>query len=180
MMMFFIIIGFFCMDIPFEIGGEFIGFSQLWDGCKFGFLIIIATLMIEGFVYLFLKKSWKKNSPELSVEIIEIENMNYSLLTFVASYFIPLVSFNYLKFNHWMVLFLVLIIIGILFCNSKGFYNNPTLAMFGFHLYQTKVETQKVTKTDKNESLIILSRKELSKGSRVNYVMLSDGVGVVL
>lgn len=179
-MMFFIIIGFLCMDIPFEIGGDFIGFSQLWDGCKFGVLIIMVTLIIEGFVYYFLKKSWKKNSPELSVKIIEIENMNYSLLTFVASYFIPLVSFNYLKFNHWIVLFLVLIIIGILFCNSKGFYNNPTLAMLGFHLYQTKVETQKITKSDKNESLIILSHNKLSQGSRVNYVMLSDGVGVVL
>jgi hypothetical protein len=180
MMMFFIIIGFFCMDIPFEIGGEFIGFSQLWDGCKLGVLIIIITLIIEGIVYFFLKKSWKKNSPELSVEIVEIENQNYNTLTFIASYFVPLVSFNYLKLNHWIVLLFLLIIIGIIFCKSDGYYNNPTLALFGFRLYKTKIKTQKIDKNNSEESLIVISHKKLSIGDKTQYVMLPEGVGVVL
>ena len=180
MMMFFIIIGFFCMDIPFEIGGEFIGFSQLWDGCKFGVLIIIITLIIEGLVYLFLIISWKSNHPELSVEIVEIENQNYNTLTFIASYFIPLVSFNYLKLNHWIVLLFLLIIIGFIFCKSDGYYNNPTLALFGFRLYKTTIKTQKIEKNNSEESLIVISHKKLSKGDKTQYVMLPDGVGVVL
>lgn len=179
MMMFFIIIGFFCMDIPFDIGGEFIGFSQLWDGCIFGVLIIIITLIIEGLVYFYLKKSWERNSPELSVEIVEIENQNYNTLTFIASYFIPLVSFNYLKLNHWIVLLFLLIIIGIIFCKSDGYYNNPTLALFGFRLYKTKTKTQKMENNNKEE-LTIISHKKLSKGDKIQYVMLPDGVGVVL
>ena len=180
MMMFFIIIGFFCMDIPFEIGGEFIGFSQLWDGCKFGVLIIIITLIIEGLVYLFLIISWKSNHPELSVEIVEIENQNYNTLTFIASYFIPLVSFNYLKLNHWIVLLFLLIIIGFIFCKSDGYYNNQTLALFGFRLYKTTIKTQKIEKNNSEESLIVISHKKLSKGDKTQYVMLPDGVGVVL
>jgi len=39
----FVIVGFLCMDIPFEIGGDFIGMRQLWDKCKFGVYIIHIT-----------------------------------------------------------------------------------------------------------------------------------------
>lgn len=175
----FVIVGFLCMDIPFEIGGDFIGMPQLWDKCKFGVYIIIISVLIEYVVYSFLKKSWNKNSPELSVKIIHKENLNYNILNFIASYFVPLVSFNYIKLNHWIVLFLLLIIIGIIFCNSNGFYNNPTLALLGFRLYKTQIETQKIEKKEKKESLIVICNRKLSEGDNIQYVMLSDGVGVV-
>ena len=179
MMMLFVIVGFLCMDIPIIIGGKFIGFSQLWDNCKLGVLIIFISLIIECIVYSFLKKSWRRNSPELSVKIIKIDNLNYSLMTFIASYFLPLVSFDYLKFNHWIVLLLLLIVIGIIFCNSNGFYKNPTLAILGFRLYKVRAETQKVTKANKIESIIIISNIKLNTEDCINYVMLSEGVGVV-
>lgn len=175
----FVIVGFLCMDIPFEIGGDFIGMPQLWDICQFGIYIIIVSILIECVVYSFLKKSWNKNTPELSVKIIHKEDLNYNILNFVASYFVPLVSFNYVKLNHWIVLSILLGIIGIIFCKSNGFYNNPTLALLGFRLYQTQVETQKIEKKEKKESLIVICNKNMSEGDNIQYVMLSDGVGVV-
>lgn len=175
----FVIVGFLCMDIPFEIGGDFIGMRQLWDKCKFGVYIIIISILLEYLVYSFLERSWKMNSQELSVKIIHKENLNYNILNFVTSYFVPLVSFNYVKLNHWIVLFLLLVIIGIIFCKSNGFYNNPTLALLGFRLYQTQVETQRIEKKEKVESLIVICNRELSEKDKIQYVMLSDGVGFV-
>lgn len=175
----FVIVGFLCMDIPFEIGGEFIGWTQLWNNSEFGIYIVVTSLIIEFVVYKFLKSSWKKNSAELSVKVIQKEDLNYNILNFIASYFIPLVSFDYVKFNHWIVLLLLFVIIGIIFCKSNGFYNNPTLALLGFRLYQTKIKTQKVDKKESEESLIIICQRELSVNDKFQYVMLSDGVGVV-
>ena len=175
----FVIVGFLCMDIPFEIGGEFIGIPQLWDNCKLGVCIIIISLLLEFAVYSFLKESWRKNSPELSVTVLYKENLNYNILNFIASYFVPLVSFNYIKLNHWIVLFFLLVIIGIIFCKSNGFYNNPTLALLGFRLYKTQIETQKVEKKGKNESLTVICHRKLYDGDNIQYVMLSDGVGIV-
>lgn len=175
----FVIVGFLCMDIPFEIGGEFIGWTQLWNNSEFGIYIVVTSLIIEFVVYKFLKKSWKKNSPELSVMVLYKENLNYNILNFIASYFVPLVSFNYIKLNHWIVLFFLLVIIGIIFCKSNGFYNNPTLALLGFRLYKTEIETQKVDKKEKDESLIVICQRKLSVNDQFQYIMLSDGVGVV-
>ena len=36
----FVIVGFLCMDIPFEIGGEFIGWTHLWNNSEFGIYIV--------------------------------------------------------------------------------------------------------------------------------------------
>lgn len=175
----FVIVGILCMDIPFEMGGEFIGWTQLWDKSEFGVYIVTISILIEFVVYNFLKHSWNKNSPELSVKVIHKEDMNFNILNFIASYFFPLVSFNYIKFNHWIVLLFLLVIIGVIFCKSNGYYNNPTLALLGFRLYQTNIKTQKVNKNEKEESLIVICKGELSVNDQFQYVLLSDGVGVV-
>lgn len=175
----FITVGLLSMDIPFVIGGDFIGFERLWNSTKLGLSIIVFSCVIEWLVFRFVKKSWGKNSEELSVQIIEPpKNENYNTLNFIASFFIPLVSFNYLKLNHWIALVFLLVIVGIIFCKSNGFYNNPTLAILGFQLYNVKVITQKEG-NDKNETIMLISQKRLSKGNTIKYVMLSEGVGVV-
>ncbi len=175
----FVIVGFLCMDIPFEIGGEFIGWTQLWNNSRFGVYIVIISLIIELGVYKYLKSSWNKNSAELSVMVVKKEDLNYNILNFIASYFVPLVSFNYVKLNHWIVLLLLLVIIGFIFCKSNGFYNNPTLALLGFRLYNAEIVTQKVEEVEKKESLIVICQGELSVNDKFQYVMLSDGVGVL-
>ena len=62
-------------------------------------LALITLLYVTGF-FLFLTVKRKKDSPHLSVKITEIVPREYETLVFLASYFIPLVSFNLDKIRH--------------------------------------------------------------------------------
>lgn len=179
MSMVFIAIGFFCMDIPIctEENSLFIGWPELWKNTRLGVFIIIISVIIEFFVYLYLKKSWKKNAAELSVKVTKIDNINFDTLTLIASFCVPLVSFNYQQVNHWIVLVLLLIVIGVIFCRSDGFYNNPTLALLGFRLYKAKFKTQELDQNSNNKSLVFISQDNIEINDSIRYVLLSDKVG---
>lgn len=179
MSMVFVAIGFFCMDIPIctEDNSQFIGWPELWKNTRLGIFIIIATMIVEFLVYLFLKKSWKSNASKLTVKVTEIDNINFDTLTLIASFCVPLVSFNYQQVNHWIVLALLLIVIGVIFCRSDGFYNNPTLALLGFRLYKAKFKTQELDQNSNNKSLVFISQDRIKKSDDVRYVSLSDKVG---
>lgn len=167
------------MDIPvcFEKGAEFIGFQQLWNNTKIGVIIIFCTLVIEWLLFLYLRTSWGHISQELSVKIIDIRERNYEMVMFMASFFVPLVSFQLDRASNWIVLAILFFSIGIVFCNSTGFYNNPTLALLGFHFYDVKVETQKEGK-DRQECWVVISKEGLNLNERIKYVKLSDRIGL--
>lgn len=179
MSLFFIVIGVLCMDIPMYFGSdwEFIPLNQFVENTWFGFLIIAVSLLIEYCTYKYLEVGWNHTAPELSVEIIEKDELNYDLLMFIASFFLPLVSFQLDKASHWIVLGILFFCIGKIFCTSKGFYNNPTLALLGFHFYKLKVKTKAVDKPKSEIDLIIICKEELKETKQVKYVKLSEGIG---
>lgn len=167
------------MDIPVCFGEDavFIGWQQLWDNTKVGNIIILISIFIEYLLYCYLKIRWKHQSQELSVQIVEIKERNYEMVMFIASFFVPLVSFQLHQASNWIVLVILFVSIGIIFCKSTGFYNNPTLALLGFHFYDVIVKTQKEG-NDKKESWVILSKESLNIDDRIKYVKLSNGIGM--
>jgi len=179
MSLFFIVIGVLCMDIPvcFDDGATFIGFDTLWNNIKAGVIIIMSTLIIEYLIFKYLKACWSHNAQELSVRIIDIKERNYEMVMFIASFFVPLVSFQLDHASNWIVLAILFVSIGVIFCNSTGFYNNPTLALFGFHFYDIKVATQKTGK-EVEEAWVIVSKENLSLGNRIKYVKLANNIGI--
>lgn len=182
MSLFFVIIGLLCMDIPICLDGkgEFIGFRQLWINTRVGLLIIAVAVLVECVVYYYLKNCWNHSPKELSVEVVTIEELNYDTLTFIASFMIPLVSFQMNQLGHWVVLALLVVVIGAIFCNSKGYYTNPTLAILGFRLYSLTVKTQQVDKKQNTKRLVVISQQKLEKGCKFRYAKLADEIGYVI
>ena len=180
MLLFFVIVGFLCMDLPICFEGEFIGWSQLWKNTRAGLLIIILSLLMEFVVYRYLKNLWNHTSKELSVKVVKVEEHNFDTLAFIASFMVPLVSFQLHQVGHWIVMLLLVVVVGIIFCNSKGYYTNPTLALLGFHLYKLTIESQQVEKTDKIHEIVVISREPLDASSKFRYVKITDDVGYVI
>ena len=170
------------MDIPICLNGNgvFIGFHQLWINTRVGLAIIAATVLVECGVYYYLKNSWNHSPAELSVEVVTVEELNYDTLTFIASFMIPLVSFQMNQLGHWVVLALLVVVVGVIFCNSKGYYTNPTLAILGFRLYSLTVKTQQVDKKQNERQLVVISRQKLAKGRKFRYAQVTDEIGYVL
>ena len=180
MSLFFVIVGLLCMDLPICFDGEFIGIAQLWKNTRVGIIIIVATVILEGAVYGYLKNMCDHTSHELTVEVVKLDEQNYDTLAFIASFMIPLVSFQLHQLSHWIVLVLLVVVVGVIFCNSKGYYTNPTLAILGFHLYDLTIKTQQVGKEGSQQSLIVVSRQRLKEGSKFRYVKITEEVGYVI
>jgi hypothetical protein len=168
----FILITIITIDMPIYFGKnwEFVGFNYLINQNIIPIFCIVA-LFIGLFSYLdfiFLIKG----SPNLSFEIIEIENIDYEHLTFLTTYIIPLVCFNFDNTRYQIVFFLVLFIIAIIYIKTNLFYANPTLSVLCFRIY-------KVSGKFRDESIqtkILITRDKLTIHDRVKFIKLDEKI----
>ncbi len=161
------------VDIPVCFSGncEFIGFNYLLSHNVIPIIGII-SLIIGAFSYYDFKFQMK-GAPERSFKITEIENVDYEHLTFLTTYIVPLVTFNFASVRYQIVFVILLIVIGIIYIRTDLFYANPTLAILKFRIYKVNGEL-KGEETQKNK--ILITRESLSKDDRVKYVKLDERI----
>ncbi|NIJ46617.1 hypothetical protein FHR24_003107 [Wenyingzhuangia heitensis] len=150
---------------------EFIGFEKLFfDNITPAVCLIFLFLGMVSFLdFLFINRG----SPELSFEITEIENIEYENLTFLTTYIIPLVCFNFDNIRYVIVFIIILIVIGAIYIRTDLFYSNPTLALLQYRIYKVNGNFR----NDKSkENLIIITRTDLSIEDRVSYIKLDNRI----
>ncbi|HAS8627315.1 TPA: hypothetical protein I7792_20715 [Vibrio vulnificus] len=107
-----------------------------------------------------------------SLKVLECKSESYEHLTFLATYIIPFLGFNFESIFRLLAYLMLLVIIGIIFIRTDKYYANPTLAIFGYKLF-------KVTLSDCNnhyESITVLTKSNLKAGQNVSYQFISDTV----
>lgn len=140
--------------------------SQQTKYCDVSICIIrwsSVSLFITGlFYFVYMEFIRKPSSFNQSVEIVSYESLSYENLSFLASYFVPLVSFNLLYLSHAIVMILLVISIGVIFVQSGKYYTNPTLALFGYRVYHITGRT-KAFEEDKRKdvSFTIIAKSTL-------------------
>ncbi len=169
----FVLIIIITIDVPICFSGNcsFVGFFQLISSNVIPLLCILA-LIIGGISY-FDFKHQIKGSPELSFEITEIESIDYEHLTFLTTYIIPLVCFQFDAFRYQLVFIIILAAIGIIYIRTDLFYANPTLAILQFRIYKIDGEFRG-GKTRKGK--ILITRDKLSKEDYVKYLKLDERI----
>ncbi|MCO4125721.1 MULTISPECIES: anti-phage protein KwaA [Enterobacter cloacae complex] len=167
---FFIVI---TIDIPTCFGDkcEFIGFEKLLFKNA---IAIICLLLFLYSVFAYLKFKYDiKQSTEIPFEVVKIEGINYEHLTFLATYVIPLITFDFEKTKYIVVLAMLLVVMGIIYIKTDLFYANPSLALMGFHIYKL----DGVFKGgQKREGIIVITRSKIKMGDSVKYIKLDDRV----
>lgn len=111
-------------------------------------------------------------SPDMPFRIKKIESINYEHLTFLATYVVPLVSFDFESGRQMIVLSLLLITMGIMYVKTNLFYANPALALLGFHIYRASAQF----KIELRDDIVIISRDELTQNTEVAHIKLDDNV----
>ena len=109
-----------------------------------------------------------KGATDIPFEITKIEDINYEHLTFLATYVVPLISFDFGSGRQMLVLGLLLIVMGIIYIKTDLFYANPSLALLGFHIYRTNGSF----KNGDREGIILICREKLSEKQKVSYIKL--------
>ena len=173
MLFFVVIVLILGTDIPIHFGSDykFIGWKEVFTSKGTLVPIICFILLIITVYFVYWLNHIQKGGKHGPITIIEIENVNSEVMSFVASYFIPLVSFNIsTTWRHISVLFGLFILIGFIYIKSNIYYCNPTLSVLGYHVYKIKGLT-----TDKRTiKMTIISNKRLAKENSFKYITIDS------
>lgn len=157
------------MELSIDFGGEFIGFDKMiphpW---LTGFFLLVFLI---GIIYYSLLKEELSGTQKFSVEIKEISSKQSDPLAFLASYFVPLVSFQLQETSHELVPVLLFLVIGIMYVKGGLFHLNPTLILCGFKMYDMEY-----AKDGNSHHVIAISKSVLAKGDRIRHITMSDDI----
>lgn len=159
------------IPICFSENSTFVGFSYLFFTNVIPFLCLIALLI--GFLSYSDFKHQVEGSPELSFEITEIENIDYEHLTFLTTYIIPLVCFQFDNLRYIIVFVLLILVIGSIYIRTDLFYANPTLAILQFRIYKVSGNFRR---GEVRNNKILICKGNLAVGDRVKYFKLDDRI----
>ncbi|MEX1190821.1 MAG: anti-phage protein KwaA [Brumimicrobium sp.] len=150
---------------------EFVGWPYLVKNNIIPIFCIVA--LIIGLISLLDFRSQMNGTPELSFEITEIENIDYEHLTFLTTYIIPLVCFQFENLRYIITFILILFVIGLIYIRTDLFYANPTLAILGFRIYKISGEFRN---GENRKGKILITKNVLCEKDRIKYFKLDDRI----
>lgn len=159
------------VPISFSKDYSFVGWSYLFTN-NLTPIFCVLSLIIGLFSYLDFKFQLK-GTPELSFKIKEIENIDYEHLTFLTTYIIPLVCFQFENLRYVIAFAIILFVIGSIYIRTDLFYANPTLAILQFRIYKVSGEFRN---GDTRQGRILITKDKLSKDDRVKYFKLDERI----
>lgn len=113
-----------------------------------------------------------KGATEIPFEIKKLEDINYEHLTFLATYVVPLISFDFGSGRQMIVLGLLLVMMGAIYIKTDLFYANPSLALLGFRIYRASGSF----KNGEREGIILICQGRLAEKQKVAYIKLDDRI----
>lgn len=162
------------IDVPLCMGKD-CTVVGIWDTILGNVVPIVCLIFLVLCLLFFLRFRKKLNSAtELPFELTEVKQVNYEHLTFLATYVVPLISFDFDSGRQMFVLFLLLVIMGVIYIKTDLFYANPSLALFGFQIFEGKGNFKNTTRN--NDSHVFISRKKLTVGDKLLFMELDDRI----
>lgn len=169
----FVLIIVITIDIPLCFSNDcvFIGVSPLLKMNVIPAFCFLALMAGAFSYYDFRHKT--QGSLELSFRITEKENIDYEHLTFLTTYIIPLVCFQFNELRYLIVFVIILTVIGMIYIRTDMFYANPTLAILQFRIYKVSGEFRDNTH---RSGKILITKDQLSEGDNVRYLKLDERI----
>ncbi|UTJ07110.1 anti-phage protein KwaA [Arcobacter roscoffensis] len=134
---------------------------------------IICLVMLSYSLFAYKKFEFDlKGTTSIPFEVTKVESINYEHLTFLATYIIPLISFDFGSIRQMIVLGVLLIVMGVIYIKTDLFYANPSLALLGFFIYKANGSF----KNGDRENIVIISREKIILGQKVSYIKLDDRI----
>lgn len=172
MVFFLIIVMILGTNIPVYFGPDwvFLGWATVFSK---GVIIpvVCSLLFLLTAIFCFWLYRWNKGSRLGVVTDTKYENISSNVMSFVAAYFFPLVSFNLgTTWRHVAVLGLLFILIGVIYVKADIYYCNPTLLLLGFRTY--RVKGKYAEDQDFNKTIIVWGR--MMDGDKFKYIPIDE------
>lgn len=147
--------------------------SGWWAFASSNFVSAIAIVMIGYCVFAYWKFEHElKGGTQIPFTVTKIESVDYEHLTFLATYVVPLISFDFSSGRQLIVLALLLIAMGAIYVKTNLFYANPSLALLGFRIYRVDGNF----KNEERQGIVLICRGKLAIGDKPAYIKLDDKI----
>lgn len=174
----FIIVIVFTVDIPicFEYDYEWVTPFDLFKRNVIAFICFLLVVFDAWFYFFYIKKFLFKSAPTYMVKVNKLNDKGYEIMTFVVTYIFPIFNYGHNEIRHTIVFLILYIALGIIFVKSDLFYNNPTLSLLGFKIYEGDI-VKKMGKNEKRyDNVILVSNTRLDIGMYYDYLMCGRNV----
>ena len=169
----FIFIALMTVDIPYPFS-QSVPVTDYSDLLRTNF-VALSSLGLLGYCYIAYRyfEFELKGAPEIPLEIRKIESIDYEHLTFLATYVVPLISFDFSSTRQMLVLALLLVVMGIIYVKTDLFYANPSLSLLGYRIFKADGNFQ----SDENrEGIILICKGNLNVDEKVDYIKLDNRI----
>lgn len=138
----------------------------------------ISTIVILFFIYLAWQsgkkfKNTRKGSASLGI-IKYKQNADYNYLTFLVTYILPFLCFDFKTLRDSLLLLATLALLGAVFVKTNLYYQNPMLALKGYKLYHVKMSVG--SKNAEPIEAVVLSKTDLIEDKVMNFVKMDDHI----
>ena len=96
---------------------------------------------------LLLRYKWV-GTLEMQVQISDVCSKNSDYVAFVSTCILPLLAFDPSQYNQLALMAAIIISLGVVFIKNDMYYANPTLAIFGYRLYEATLTFEDDEYTD--------------------------------
>lgn len=159
------------IPICFTADCTFVGWSFLAKNNVIPIFCVIAIAI--GLISFLDFRFQMEGTPELSFKIVELENIDYEHLTFLTTYIIPLVCFQFENLRYIITFIVILFVIGLIYIRTDLFYANPTLAILGFRIYKI---SGKFRDGEIRNDKILITKDILTVDDRIKYFKLDERI----
>ncbi|MBN8703795.1 MAG: hypothetical protein J0M08_12075 [Bacteroidetes bacterium] len=131
------------------------------------FSLVLVTISILSFLYylIFIKVNASAGfrNPK---KVVRIKNSGIEYLSYLATYIIPFIGLKFDTWNNLLATTLLFLIIGFIYTKTNLLYANPTLALFGYYIFQATFED--------GEERTVISKGKLKKNASYRYKELDE------
>jgi hypothetical protein len=105
-------------------------------------------------------------SPRVQ-QVVQVQRKDAEVMAYIVSYVFPFLGLNFEDPMNVISLGIFFAILGIIYINSNMIHINPTLNIFGYHIYEIE--------TPSESTQTVISRKgRLIRGEKLNVVVIGD------
>jgi len=145
--------------------GKFIGKENIIKNNIFTIILFMFSIVSLGLTKVVNYK--RKGAMNPSHKISALKNENYEVMTFLATYIIPLACINLTEVKSFVVFIILVVVLGVIVTKMDLYMANPTLALLGYKLYSIKV-------TNEDDNYIVISKDDLQVGDDIEWKILDN------
>ncbi len=146
--------------------GHFIGKENILKNNIFTIILLVLSVISLSLTKVINHS--RKGALCPSYKITSVKNENYEVMTFIATYIIPLVCINLTEIKFFIIFLLLVITLGVIVTKMDLYMANPTLALLGYKLYSIEVAGEP------NKTYIVITKDIINKDDNIEWKSLDN------